>query len=157
MSGDADVRRLLDLEEIRQLKARYCLLLDAQEWDELRRLFADDATANVSSGHHASADEFVAAVRSGLTGNLHVHFAQMPIIEIDGDRARGLWGFSNRGALGHYQEEYRREPDGWKIASIEQTWIVPPSEELLRLRTGAFHTAADRWRELAARWARPRA
>ena len=155
MSSDG-LQRLLDLEAIRQLKARYCLLLDAQEWEELRRLFVDDTRANVSSGSYETADDFVGALRRGLTGDSHVHFAQMPIIEVDGDAARGLWGFSNRGALGHYQEEYRRDDGTWKIAAIEQTWIIPPSEELLRTRKGAFHETADRWRQLAGRWARPR-
>jgi hypothetical protein len=153
---DPQVQLLLDIEAIKQLKARYCLLLDAQEWDELRRLFVDDARADVSSGSYTRADDFVDALRRGLTGNSHVHFAQMPIVEVDGDKGRGLWGFSNRGALGHYQEEYRREGGSWKIAAIEQTWIIPPSEELLRIRKGAFHETAERWQSIASRWARSR-
>ena len=156
MSDDAAVRRLLDIEEIKQLKARYCLLLDTQDWSELRRLFVDDARAKVSSGMHESADALVASFEARLTGNSHCHFAQMPIIEVDGDNARGLWGFSNRGALGHYQEEYRREDGVWKISFIQQTWIIPPSEELLRIRTGTFHEQADQWHAIAEGWKRPR-
>jgi hypothetical protein len=151
---DPQVQRLLDIEAIKQLRARYCLFLDAQEWDELRALFADDARAVISTGTHESADALLASMRERLTGEDHVHFAVMPIIEVDGDTARGLWGFSNRGALGHYQEEYRRVDGVWKIAVIEQTWIHEPSEELRTSRRNAFHLVADQWRAIASRWSR---
>src|ERR1700750_1383518 len=113
---DPEVQRLLDIEAIKQLRARYCLFLDAQEWDELRALFVDDARAVISSGTHESADALIASMSERLTGEDHVHIAAMPIIEVDGDTARGLWSFNNRGALGHYQEEYRRVDGDWKIA-----------------------------------------
>lgn len=149
---DPQVQRLLDIEAIKQLKARYCLFLDSQQWDDLRALFVDDARAVVSSGGHDSADSLVNSMRERLTGEDHVHFATMPIIEVDGDTARGLWGFSNRGALGHYQEEYRKVDGEWRIAAIEQTWIHAPSEELREGRKGAFHHVADQWHAIASRW-----
>jgi 3-phenylpropionate/cinnamic acid dioxygenase small subunit len=40
---EPEVRQLFDLEEIKQLKARYCRLVDAKEWAGFRTLFADDA------------------------------------------------------------------------------------------------------------------
>lgn len=148
-----DHTQLADIEVIKQLKARYCLLLDAQEWDALRALFTDDASFSVGSGDYPDADAFVANLRKSLTGESHVHIAQMPIIELTGpDSARGLWTFSNRGALGHYQDRYERRPDGWRIASMTMTWIHPPSEELLRTRKGQFAPVAERWRQLASDW-----
>src|ERR1700760_1630374 len=113
---DPEVQRLLDNEAVKQLRAR----------------FVDDARAVISSGTHESADALIASMSERLTGEDHVHIAAMPIIEVDGDTARGLWSFNNRGALGHYQEEYRRVDGDWKIAVIEQTWIHAPSEELRR-------------------------
>ena len=38
-----DVQRLLDLEQIRQLKARYCRFIDTKQWQLLRTLFTDGA------------------------------------------------------------------------------------------------------------------
>jgi hypothetical protein len=148
--------QLLDIESIKQLKARYCLLLDAQDFDALRELFTDDACFDVGSGSYPDPDAFVDNLRARLTGELHVHVAQMPIIELTGtDTARGLWSFSNRGALGHYQEEYRRVGPHWRISALTMTWIMPPSEELLRTRKGAFGPVAERWGALAAAWRRP--
>jgi SnoaL-like domain len=151
----ADLRELGDLEEIKQLKARYCLLLDAQEWEALRQLFTDDAQFAVGSGGYSSPDAFIANLRSNLAGESHVHVAHMPIIEFTGpDTARGLWSFSNRGALGHYQDEYVRGHDGWRISAMTMTWIHPPSAQLLRERKGQFAAVADRWSTLAAAWGR---
>jgi hypothetical protein len=148
-----DVGQLADIEAIKQLKARYCLLLDAQEWEALRGLFTDDATFSVGSGDYPGPDAFVDRLRASLTGELHVHVAQMPIIELTGpDSARGLWSFSNRGALGHYQDEYARGAGGWRVSGMIMTWIIPPSEELLRTRKGQFAPTAERWRGLAADW-----
>jgi hypothetical protein len=150
-----DVAQLADIEAIKQLKARYCLLLDAQEWDALLALFTTDAHFLVGSGEYDGAPAFIDNLRVNLAGESHVHTAQMPIIELTGaDAARGLWSFSNRGALGHYQDEYVRAGDGWLISAMTMTWIHPPSEQLLRERKGQFVPVADRWRALAARWGR---
>jgi hypothetical protein len=146
-------QRLADLEAIKQLKARYCLLLDAQEWDALRALFTGDARFSVGSGDYGDPDAFVGNLRAALTGESHVHVAQMPIIELTGpDSARGLWTFSNRGALGHYQDEYVRRDGGWRISAMTMTWIHPPSEELLRERKGQFAPVAERWKQIARAW-----
>jgi hypothetical protein len=148
-----DPTHLADIEAIKQLKAHYCLLLDAQEWDDLRTLFTDDSRFSVGSGDYGDPDAFVDNLRDKLTGESHVHVASMPIIELTGpDSARGLWSFSNRGALGHYQDRYARTPEGWRISSMTMTWIHPPSEELLRTRKGQFAPVADRWQQLAADW-----
>lgn len=39
---DTIVRALLDIEEIKQLKARYFRLLDTRRWDEWAQLFTVD-------------------------------------------------------------------------------------------------------------------
>jgi hypothetical protein len=148
-----DLEELAAVEEVRRLKARYALLLDAQEWDRLRQLFTDDARFSVGSGDYDSPDGFIGNLRASLAGESHVHVASMPLIELTGPgRAHALWSFSNRGALGHYQDEYVLTDAGWRIAAMTMTWIIPPSEELLRDRRGAFAGVADRWRALARTW-----
>lgn len=148
-----DPTHLADIEAIKQLKARYCLLLDAQEWDDLRELFTDDATFSVGSGDYDDPDAFVENLRVNLTGESHVHVASMPIVELTTpDTARGLWSFNNRGALGHYQDKYSRQPEGWRISHTTMTWIHAPSEELLRTRKGQFAAGAELWKQLATDW-----
>jgi hypothetical protein len=148
-----DVHQLADIEAIKQLKARYCLLLDAQEWDGLRALFTDEAVFSVGSGDYPDPDAFIANLAENLTGESHVHVLLNPIIELLGpDSARGLWAFNNRGALGHYQDRYERGPDGWRISATTMTWIHEPSEDLRATRKGQFAPVAERWRQLADDW-----
>jgi hypothetical protein len=131
-----DLQRLLDIEAIKQLKARYFALMDLKHWAEWRALFCDDARfAGTLQPPDASPDDFVDGVRVFLTGVLSVHQGHMPLIEHTGpDTARGLWamydwlefppehpshlGVPHRVGYGHYEERYRREPDGWRISYL---------------------------------------
>ncbi len=118
--ADQDIlKRLSDLEDIRQLKARYCRYLDLRQWAEWRALFTDDADcsspgvrAALGEGFGGGVDDFVTYVKetqdardqaygraaaSGasapvLTGIHHVH---APEIEFTGpDKARAIWRLS---------------------------------------------------------------
>ena len=60
---------LTEIEAIKQLKARYCRLLDTKQWDAWRELFTDDFVSDTSpSGGTVitGADEFVDFVRKNL-------------------------------------------------------------------------------------------
>ncbi|TDK23912.1 hypothetical protein E2F48_14025 [Arthrobacter crusticola] len=50
MSDDDPVARLLTIEEIHQLKARYCRLVDEKAWTDLEELFAPDAHIEIAGG-----------------------------------------------------------------------------------------------------------
>jgi SnoaL-like domain len=100
-----DPARLADIEAIKQLKARYCLLLDAQEWDGLRELFTDECTFSVGTGDYDDPDAFVENLRENLTGESHVHVAAMPIVELTGPDSAPR---AERGAAGHAQGPVRR-------------------------------------------------
>lgn len=39
---------LLEIEAIKQLKARYCRFLDTKQWDDWRALFTDDFVSDTS-------------------------------------------------------------------------------------------------------------
>jgi hypothetical protein len=149
----ASLEELTALEDIRRLKARYTLLLDAQEWDRLRELFTDDCRFSVGSGDYGRPEDFIDNLRVNLAGDSHVHVASMPLIELTSPTtARALWSFNNRGALGHYQDEYRLDDGGWRVSAMTMTWIHPPSESLLAQRRGQFAPVADLWKALARRF-----
>jgi hypothetical protein len=133
MTIQQDVQRLLDLEDIKQLKARYFRLIDTKQWDELATVFAEnvDAQYSRSRGSLTSPSAVVEFIRNAVHPVPTVHHGHMPEIEITGDSARGIWAMADmvgregtdlvmRG-YGHYHEEYVRTADGWKIRSLRLT------------------------------------
>src|SRR5438309_11567487 len=82
------VQELIDLEEIKKLKARYFRLVDQQDWDGWRALFTDDLKFDLGDGTWLEGgDQFVAAVRSMVDGPggraRSVHRGHMPKLVID--------------------------------------------------------------------------
>ena len=88
------IRRLEDLEEIKQLKARYAAYCDANyAADALANLFTVDA---VWDGGMLGRNEGREAIRQFFRGSSQriafaLHHILSPIIETDGDTARGTW------------------------------------------------------------------
>jgi len=140
-----DIARLaLDLDAIHQLKARYCRFIDTKQWARLSSLFTPDARfeglGSAPSG--ATVEMFVSGISARLAKVVSIHHCHMPeIYFLAADRARGIWammdylewpeggepqearGYRGFTAYGHYEEEYRRTPDGWRIAFLRLTRI----------------------------------
>jgi hypothetical protein len=125
------LNRLIAIEEIKHMKARYFRYVDEQNWDAFRSLFCSDAHFEVFFGTIESADEFVKIVRDYLEGGLSIHQGHMPEIEILSEtEATGIWAlFDHIEVLdnqkrpsfygyGRYWEKYRRREDGWRISSM---------------------------------------
>jgi hypothetical protein len=136
-STDAAIANLVDREEVKELRARYCRFLDLHQWDELRSVFTTDARLELAGGtRYDDRDSFVAAMRANFgDGGQVVHHCQLPeLVILDPDRIRGVWalfsdvareGTPRSQSYSYYAEEYRRTPAGWKIAFLR----------LVRLRT----------------------
>jgi hypothetical protein len=132
--ADARLQQLRDIEDIKQLKARYFRLMDTKQWDDWGQVFSTDAVMEVPEADMVShgRDEIVTNVSAALVGARTVHHGHMPEIEITGPgRARGVWAMfdyvewpeadGQRVGLqgyGHYLEEYAREDGEWRIAKI---------------------------------------
>ena len=131
-----DPARLADLEEIKQLKARYFRLLDTKQWKEFGDVFTDDcALANgpIEDGVVIGRDEIVAYVKRGVERLNTVHHGHMSQIEITSSTTATatwsmedmLWWPPERGGqkiwgMGWYFEEYRKEADGeWRILDLK--------------------------------------
>ena len=137
-----DVRQLLDLEAIRQLKARYCRFVDTKQWSRLAGLFAEgtrfDGFGSAPPGSDAAV--FIAGISKRLADVVSIHHCHTPEITFTGpDTARGIWqmmdylqfaadapprespdasGFT---AYGYYEEEYRRVGIEWKFSFLRLT------------------------------------
>jgi hypothetical protein len=130
--------RLLAIEEIKQLKARYFRYMDTRQWSELASVFARDA--------HLDTDGFTADGRDGIVAFLQrvlrdartVHHGHMPEITItSATTAHGIWAMFDyvefvtsdpnetapRGLFGygHYEEDYVVEDQAWRIAKLRLT------------------------------------
>lgn len=125
--------QLVEVERIKQLKARYFRLMDTRQWDAWAEVFTEDASlrwgpgeGDVSEGRQA----IVKGVRSVLRDATTCHHGHMPEIEITGETsARGIWAMYDyvetpRFVLhgyGHYEEEYRLVDGDWHIHRLVLT------------------------------------
>lgn len=128
------IRRLEDLEAIKQLKARYAALCDANyDADALAELFTVDA---VWDGGQLGRAEGREAIRHFFQGSSQriafaIHNMLNPIIEVDGETATGTWYLfqtctytdGNRAVWGAatYHDHYVHENGIWKFQHVQIT------------------------------------
>jgi len=132
---------LVEIEAIRQLKARYFRFLDTKQWDAWREVFTEDFQAEIHGPHPVihfeSRDEMVESNRKILAEAPTVHHGHMPEIELTGpDRATGIWAMVDVVKLGagfvgygHYHEEYRKVEGDWRIARLRLTRLLVEAAE----------------------------
>ncbi|OBK71234.1 nuclear transport factor 2 family protein [Mycobacterium sp. 1274761.0] len=131
-----DAAALLEIEAIKQLKARYCRYLDAKDWDAWRELFADGFTSVIAGAggrQTVGADEFVVYVRQtlGRASQPTVHRVYAPEITLTSSTtATGVWAFDDVVRLipavtlhgyGHYHETYDKSDGQWRIKTSTVT------------------------------------
>ncbi|HYJ56669.1 MAG TPA: nuclear transport factor 2 family protein, partial [Mycobacterium sp.] len=129
-----DAAALLQIESIKQLKARYCRYLDTKDWASWRDIFADDFRSDTASAGGkiiVGADPFVAFTRKSLGDRATVHQVHAPEIELtSATTARGVWALEdvvrlapgvNLRGYGHYTETYEKVGGHWLITSSRLT------------------------------------
>jgi hypothetical protein len=135
------LERLLALEEIRTLKARYWRYVDTKQWQAFAELFTFDATFTDHSADFACSgrEGIVADISGSLAAVTSFHSGLQSELEITSpDSARGIWAMQDyliyppgarhatsplpvasvRG-YGHYVEEYLRVGGRWLFQKIE--------------------------------------
>lgn len=135
------VRWLADIEEIKQLKHRYCAFCDDDyNPDGLASLFTEDAVwdgdiLGYAEGREGIREFFAAASR---LVPFAVHQVANPIIEIDGDKARGRWYLWQPMIFGEqalwlsarYADQYHRIDGNWLFHRVViDIRILTPYEE----------------------------
>lgn len=134
-----------DEHDIADLKYRYVRYLDTKQWESLKGLLTEDATASYGGGAYIcegrdSILEFLVANMSSET--LHTaHRVNQPEIAVSGDVATGRWALSDTvvdATLGvfvsgaaYYEDTYVRKAERWLIASTGYRrlyeYLVPTS------------------------------
>jgi SnoaL-like protein len=155
---------LVEIEAIKQLKARYCRYLDTKDWKAWREILTDDFVGDLSEAGGKvieGADAFVAFTRQniGKPAQPTVHQVHAPEIELtSATTARGVWALNdvvrlapglNLNGYGHYHETYENADGRWRIKTLKLTRL---REDLLNpLFTLRI---SDRLRDAAAKFAR---
>jgi hypothetical protein len=141
-----DIEKLLAIEEIKQLKARYFRSIDTKEFDTLRTVFAPDAVfdfrealrdpvAGTPEGYTehepvAGLENIVTYISGALANAQSAHHGHTPEIELLSDTtARGIHPMEDtvkngtfffRG-YGHYRETYEKIDGAWRIKTSQLT------------------------------------
>jgi hypothetical protein len=129
-----DTTALLEIEAIKQLKARYCRHLDTKDWTAWRGIFADDFVSDTSEAGGkviVGADAFVEFTRKSLRSQPTVHQVHAPEIELTSPTTgNGVWALEdvirfgpgvNLRGYGHYRETYQKVDGRWHIKSSKLT------------------------------------
>lgn len=142
------VRRLVDLEAIRDLVRRYAHCIWLRDADGAAALFAEDAAMDTGDRPPLVGRETIReAYRAILPASDLMPFVHDHLIDLDGDRATGTCHLDLRmtrdgrrflGA-GSYDDRYVRARDGWKFASRRLTmhFLVPFLEAPIEGGSGA--------------------
>jgi hypothetical protein len=127
MTHGDDLRRLLDLEEIRQLKYAYFRCIDTKDLPGVEACFVPEATATYPTQECADRDAILEYLTASLVPDLvTMHHGHHPEIQIHGDTATGTWylhdqiyapahDFALEGAA-LYEDRYVRTSAGWRMS-----------------------------------------
>jgi 3-phenylpropionate/cinnamic acid dioxygenase small subunit len=132
MNIEERVRTLENLAELKNLRSRYCYLLDEGDTDAWLSLFTEDATIVSESPRgeyngHDELSEMITNIHESEDRRFTKHVVYNPIIDVTGDRATGRWSFEaliqyNDETMllikGEYDEKYRLVEDEWKFTTI---------------------------------------
>jgi len=136
-----DLERLVAIEEIKQLKARYFYGFDHQDWTLWRdEVWAPEGRLEVPEAGIAvePRDAMIAWVSKQAAGQSSVHHGHTPIITFTSDTtASAIWAMEDRlwrtgenpmhgdvrfiHGFGHYHETYVKLDVGWRITSTRLT------------------------------------
>jgi hypothetical protein len=136
-----DAERILAIEEIKQVKARYFRCMDTKDWVGFGAVFAPDATVDYTPPGGNSADwstsgaaKIVAFVRKVVEPAITVHHGHMPEVELTSDTtARATFAMEDRiwwpegsrrktlHGWGHYHETYEKIDGKWVIKTLKLT------------------------------------
>jgi hypothetical protein len=129
---------LVDIEQIKQLKARYFRLLDTKQWEAWGDVFTVDGEIRFGESETdrwiVGRDRIVRTLQRSIGDGITVHHGHMPEISITGPTtATGIWSMFDyvdksgehpiqlRG-YGHYHEDYVKDDVGtWRIARLQLT------------------------------------
>ncbi len=143
MTQETMLRWLVDIEQIKQLKHRYCAYCDEQYDPEgIAGLFAEDGVWEGGPFGRAEGRDGIRQFFGDVSKQVEFanHYVTNPIIDIDGDSATGRWdlwqpmvmteGPAALWLVAKYREQYVRSGDQWLFRLLElDVKALSPYEE----------------------------
>ena len=137
--AEATLKRLNDLEAIRDLPRRYARCVWQSDADGAAALFAEDGVMDTGDGAPLRGRGAIRETyRRAFAGQQLLPFVHNHLVELDGDVASGQCDLDLRATLdgramlgaGSYDDRYARTPEGWRFASrrLSLRFLVPLSE-----------------------------
>lgn len=132
------VQTLEDIEEIKQLQHQYLFWINECAWDKAQDCFSEDGTAVVAAQEPHKGKAEIAQLFRDYVSKMNLgkdrdkHYAVMPNISVEGDKAKGEWllyilitdpetGNSISCRQGKYENKYIKVNGRWKIHYLK--WI----------------------------------
>ena len=118
---------LEDIEAIKRLKVQYCIYVDNYDAEGIVSLFTEDAVFDAGiRGRREGREELLNFFRGSRQRlPFYVHMVMNPMIDVDGDRAKGIWYLFQASTMaegnqalwgsGRYDDDYVRIDGEWKI------------------------------------------
>lgn len=132
MTNSEQIQWLFDIEQIKQLKHRYCAFCDDNYNPEgLAGLFTDTGVWDGGVFGRAETRDGIRQFFADVSAQVSFanHYVSNPIIDINGDHATGRWdlwqpmvmseGEQALWLVAKYRERYQREAQGWLIQHLE--------------------------------------
>ena len=132
MNDTEKIQWLFDVEQIKQLKHRYCAFCDEQyDPDGIAELFVEDGIWDGGTFGRAESREGIRRFFGDTSKQVEFanHYVTNPIIEIDGDNATGRWDLwqpmitvpdpTALWLVAKYREQYVRQKDNWMFKLLE--------------------------------------
>ncbi len=159
--------KLVAIEEIKALRARFARCLDTKKWREMENTITADCEFDCREEGGVDelwigAEDIVANIRRSLATAITVHHAHMPEIEITSPTtASGVWAMHDLlrfpgmptvdlVGFGHYHETYEKQADGhWRLKTykltrlrvdVTQSGIPAPAEPSVPRKARPGHT-----------------
>jgi hypothetical protein len=131
---------LEDLEAIRNLHREYIYQLNAREWDKVVDCFRADACIRIFRHPRCDGREQISHLFFDVMSKVNAgkgrdaHFTTMPVIKVEGNKARGHWllyiliadpltGNALKTNQGRYECEYVKMAGNWKFSKL--VWVNP--------------------------------
>lgn len=142
------LKRLEEIEAIKCLQNEYIFYLLNGQWEEIVECFSENAQVHIwrhgrCQGKKEIYRLFTERISKANAGKgRDAHFTVMPVINVEGDHAKGHWmlyifiadkntGVVSRFLQGRYDCEYVKENGIWKFSKLVWTNPWPLTEESL--------------------------